>query len=55
MDKLTAKEQVMSQSLLGEFTENIDMDIREPFLKQIKKVSQNRLKMIERLMREDQK
>ena len=55
MDRLTAKEQLMSQSLLGEFTHNIDMDIREPFLRQIKKVSQNRLKMIESLMREDKK
>ena len=42
MNKLTTKEQLMSQSLLGEFTQNIDTDIREPLLKQIKKISQNR-------------
>jgi len=50
MNKLTAKEQLMSQSLLGEFTQNIDMDIREPLLKQIKQISQNRLKMVNKLM-----
>ncbi len=52
MQRLTEKEQLMSQSLLGEFTENIDTDIREPFLKEIKKISQNRLKMINKLMEE---
>jgi DNA-binding PadR family transcriptional regulator len=50
MNKLTAKEQLMSQSLLGEFTQNIDMDIREPLLKQIKQISQNRLEMVNKLM-----
>ena len=53
MNKLTAKEQLMSQSLLGEFTQNIDTDIREPLLRQIKKISQNRLEMINRLMEEE--
>ena len=50
MNKLANKEQLMSQSLLGEFTQNIDMDIREPILKQIKQISQNRLEMINKLM-----
>ena len=50
MNKLANKEQLMSQSLLGEFTQNIDMDIREPLLRQIKKISQNRLEMINKLM-----
>ena len=53
MNKLTAKEQLMSQSLLGEFTQNIDTDIREPLLRQIKKISQNRLEMINRLMEKE--
>ena len=50
MNKLANKEKLMSQSLLGEFTQNIDMDIREPILKQIKQISQNRLEMINKLM-----
>ena len=50
MNKLTTKEQLMSQSLLGEFTENINTDIREPILRQIKKISQNRLDMINQLL-----
>ena len=54
MECLTEKEQLMSQSLLGEFVENIDTDIREPFLKEIKKISQNRLKMIDTLMEKKQ-
>ena len=54
MNKLTAKERLMSQSLLGEFTKNIDTDIREPLLKQIKKISQNRLEMINKLMEKGQ-
>ena len=54
MNKLTAKERLMSQSLLGEFTKNIDTDIREPLLKQIKKISQNRLEMINKLMENEQ-
>jgi DNA-binding PadR family transcriptional regulator len=52
LKKLTVKEQIMSQTLLGEFTETIDMDIREPFLRQIKQISQNRLKMINKLLEE---
>ena len=54
MNKLTAKERLMSQSLLGEFTKNIDTDIREPLLRQIKKISQNRLEMINKLMENEQ-
>jgi DNA-binding PadR family transcriptional regulator len=50
MNKLTSKEQLMSQSLLGEFTENINTDIREPVLRQIKKISQNRLDVINKLL-----
>ena len=54
MNKLTAKERLMSQSLLGEFTQNVDMEIREPLLRQIKKISQNRLEMINKLMEKEQ-
>jgi len=54
MSKLTAKERIMSQSLLGEFTQNIDADINEPLLRQIKKISQNRLEIINKLMEREQ-
>ena len=50
MNRLTTKERHMSQSLLGVFFQNIDKDIKEPLLKQIKKISQNRLEMINRLL-----
>ncbi len=53
LDKLTVKEQLMSQSLLGDFIENIDTDIREPILRQIKKISQNRLEMINKQLEEN--
>jgi len=54
MKQLANKEQLMSQSLLGEFTQNIDTDIREPLLKQIKQISQNRLEMVNKLMEKEQ-
>ena len=50
MNRLITKEQIMSQSLLGEFIQNIDTDIIEPFLRQIKKISLNRLEMINTIM-----
>jgi DNA-binding PadR family transcriptional regulator len=50
MNKLTTKEQLMSQSLLSEFTENINTDVREPLLRQIQKISQNRLDLINKLL-----
>ena len=53
MDKLTAKEQLMSQSLLGDFVQNIDTDIREPILRQIKKLSQHRIEMINEQLEEE--
>jgi DNA-binding PadR family transcriptional regulator len=53
LDKLIVKENLMSQSLLGNFIENIDTDIREPLLRQIKKISQNRLEMINKQLGED--
>jgi DNA-binding PadR family transcriptional regulator len=52
MDKLTIKEQLMSQSLLGDFIKNIDTDIREPFLRQIKKISQYRIEIINKHLEE---
>ena len=50
MDKLTQKEQFMSQELLRVFIENIDTDIRQPFLRSIKKISQHRLRILDDLM-----
>jgi DNA-binding PadR family transcriptional regulator len=54
MDKLTQKEQFMSQELLRAFIENIDTDVRQPLLRNIKKISQHRLRIIDSLI-EDQK
>ena len=52
MNRLTRKEQMMSQSLLIEFTENIDTNVKELFLLQIKQMSQNRLKTVNSLLEE---
>jgi DNA-binding PadR family transcriptional regulator len=49
MNKLTIKEQLMSQSLLSAFIQNIDTDIRKPLLNHIKKISQQRIEMINQL------
>jgi DNA-binding PadR family transcriptional regulator len=53
MNRLATKEQLMSQSLLENFNKNIDIEIREPFLRQVKKISQNRLEMINKLMEKE--
>ena len=50
MNKLTDKELVMTSELLGTFIENIDTDIREKILAQIKKNTQFRLEKINKLM-----
>jgi DNA-binding PadR family transcriptional regulator len=50
MNKLTKKEQLMSQALLFKFAENIDTNIKVPFLKQIKEISENRLKTVNKLL-----
>jgi DNA-binding PadR family transcriptional regulator len=50
IEKLANKEHCMSQTLLKEFTQNIDIDLREPILIQIKNITQNRLKIINNLM-----
>ena len=50
MEKLAKKEHYMSQTLLKEFTQNIDIDLREPILKQMKNITENRLEMINNLM-----
>jgi DNA-binding PadR family transcriptional regulator len=52
MNHLITKEQIMSKSLLEEFIQNIDTEIIEPFLIQIKKVSLNRLEMINSILGE---
>jgi DNA-binding PadR family transcriptional regulator len=52
MNRLTAKEQMMSRSLLIEFTENIDTNVKELLLLQIKQMSQNRLKTVNSLLEE---
>jgi DNA-binding PadR family transcriptional regulator len=50
MNKLAQKEQFLSQSVLRSFTESIDTDIREPFLRQIKDMAEKRLVAINALL-----
>jgi DNA-binding PadR family transcriptional regulator len=52
MNKLAQKEQFLSQSVLRSFTESIDTDIREPFLRQIKDMAEKRLVAINALLEE---
>ena len=54
IEKLAKKEHYMSQNLLEEFTQNIDIDLREPILKQIKNITQSRLEMINNLMEKNE-
>jgi DNA-binding PadR family transcriptional regulator len=54
LDKLTSKEQVMTTQLLGTFTENIDTNIKETLLTQIKKNTQSRLDIINTLLENQQ-
>jgi len=50
LNRLTSKEQLMTTQLLGTFTDNIDTNIKEPLLTQIKKNTQNRLDTITKLL-----
>ena len=52
MNKLAQKEQFLSQSVLRSFTESIDTDIREPFLRLIKDMAEKRLVAINALLEE---
>ncbi len=49
---LSQKEQVLSHQLLKEFTENIDMDIRKPFLRHLQQMTAKRLDAITELLEE---
>ena len=50
MHRLAQKEQILSQNVLKAFTESIDTDIREPFLRQIKEMAEKRLMAINALL-----
>ncbi len=50
MNKLAQKEQFLSQNVLKSFTESIDTDIREPFLRLIKDMAEKRLVAINALL-----
>jgi DNA-binding PadR family transcriptional regulator len=52
MNRLTRKEQLMSQALLIDFANNIDTNVKDQFLLQIKQMSKNRLKIVNRLLEE---
>ena len=52
MNRLAQKEHFLSQNVLKAFTESIDTDIREPFLRQIKGMAETRLVAINTLLEE---
>lgn len=52
VEHLTQTESFLTQTLLREFTENIDTDIREPFLRLIQQMATARLDTINGLMEE---
>ena len=47
---LSQKEQILSHQLMKEFTENIDTDIREPFLRHLHQMTAKRLESITALL-----
>lgn len=52
MGILSQKEQILSHQLLKGFTENIDTDIREPFLRHLQQMTAKRLDAITALLEE---
>ena len=50
IDKLTSKEQAMTNQLLGAFADDIDTDIKERILTQIKKNTESRLELINTIL-----
>jgi DNA-binding PadR family transcriptional regulator len=52
MEHLSQKEQFLSHNLMKEFTENIDTDIREPFLRHLQQMTTQRLEAINTLLEE---
>lgn len=52
MNRLTQKEQVLSRSVLRAFTESLDTEVREPFLRQVKEMTQKRIGAIDALLEE---
>jgi DNA-binding PadR family transcriptional regulator len=52
MGHLSQKEQFLSHNLLKAFTENIDTDIREPFLRHLQQMTAKRLESITALLEE---
>lgn len=50
IDKLTSKEQAMTNQLLGAFADDIDTDIKERILTQIKKNTESRLDLINTIL-----
>jgi len=52
MNRLAQKEQILSHDVLKAFTESIATDIREPFLRQIKEMTEQRLVAINAILEE---
>jgi DNA-binding PadR family transcriptional regulator len=52
LDRLTRKEHLMSQTLLYDFSKNIDESLKEQFLIDVKQICTNRLQIINQLLEE---
>ncbi len=52
IDILSQKEQFLSQLLMKEFTENIDTDIRETFLRNLQQMATKRLEVVTAILEE---
>ena len=52
VEHLAKTEEFLTQSLMKEFTKNIDTDIREPFLRLIQQMATKRLEIINQLVEE---
>ncbi|MCW4051573.1 MAG: PadR family transcriptional regulator [Candidatus Bathyarchaeota archaeon] len=53
MKGISEKEQTLASGMLTEFYKNLDKEIKEPFLKQIKVMTEQRLEMINTLIGSD--
>ncbi len=53
VEYLAQKEKILSGRLMKEFTENIDTDIREPFLRQVQQMTAKRLAAVNAMLEEE--
>jgi hypothetical protein len=51
MKGIAEKDQLLASRVLSDFTQNMDKELREPFLQNFKKITTQRLNVIEKLLR----